>query len=219
MEYDLYELKGDGQTCPGLPPVKRRILCWDRMFLLPGFERAEYSPALQDVARIESHEFDELKRRVCDATRRYRVASWQMFLSSVLVIGVLIALPVAVLRKSRFGAALPFAAVVLSFSTFFIQYGRVTANNRVVDEDIDLILGDLNKRKCGPVAALKRSNVGTCKHKHQRCERKIVFGPEAERVVANRSAIPSYMPGLVPNSGQPDADPRALPYPQTVSTV
>ena len=127
--------------------------------------------------------------------------------------------PAAVLRKSRFGAALPFAAVVLLFSTFFIQYGRVTANNRVVDEDIDLILGDLNKRKCGPVAALKRSNVGTCKHRHQRCERKIVFGSEAERVVANRSAIPSHMPGFFPNSGQSDADPRARPYPQTVSTV
>ena len=72
------------------------------------------------------------------------MASWRMFLSSFLVIGVLIALQAAVLRKSRFGAALPFAAVVLSFSTFFIQYGRVAANNRIVDEDIDLILGDLN---------------------------------------------------------------------------
>ena len=118
MEYDLYELKGEGQTCPGLSPVKRRFLCWDRMFLLPGFERAEYSPALQDVARIESHEFDELKRRVCDATRRYRVASWRMFLSSVLVIGVLIALPVAVLRKKPIRRSTPVrggGSLVLNF--------------------------------------------------------------------------------------------------------
>ncbi len=178
VEYNLYELKGDGQTCPGLSPGNRRFLCWNNMFLLPGFERAEFSPALRDVAQMESHEFVELKRQVCDATLRYRVASWPISVSSFLIIGIMITLQVLVL-SNWFGVILALMAVLLSFVNFFTHYSRVTTNNRVVDEEVDRILSDFNMRKRCSIASLKRSNVEVCKHGHQRCERKIVFGLQA----------------------------------------
>ena len=61
MEYDLYELKGEGQTCPGLSPVKRRFLCWDRIFL----PRAPEDPESLFRFRFLEHLF-----------KKTRLASW-----------------------------------------------------------------------------------------------------------------------------------------------
>ena len=55
------------RPCACLPSAWRRLCCWDNSFNLPGFNRATYDGTLVELG-VERHEFDELKRRVCDAT-------------------------------------------------------------------------------------------------------------------------------------------------------
>ena len=179
MEYDLYNLADTHRRpCACLPSAWRRLCCWDNSFNLPGFNRATYDGTLVELG-VERHEFDELKRRVCDATDGYRATPFWLWLLFFPAVGTAAALQGTVLRGTLAGAIFPILAVAVVYGIALAHHDRVCKHNANVDEQVDAVLGDLNARKGRAVCALRREHVGTCKGKHHRSTRSIIFGVDA----------------------------------------
>ena len=179
MEYDLYNLADTHRLpCACLPSAWRRLCCWDNSFNLPGFNRATYDGTLVELG-VERHEFDELKRRVCDATDGYRATPFWLWLLFFPAVGTAAALQGTVLRGTLAGAIFPILAVAVVYGIALAHHDRVCKHNANVDEQVDEVLGDLNTRKGRAVCALRREHVGTCKGKHHRSTRSIIFGVDA----------------------------------------
>jgi hypothetical protein len=163
MEYDLYNLADTHRLpCACLPSAWRRLCCWDNSFNLPGFNRATYDGTLVELG-VERHEFDELKRRVCDATDGYRATPFWLWLLFFPAVGTAAALQGTVLRGTLAGAIFPILAVAVVYGVGLAHHDRVCKHNANVDEQVDAVLGDLNARKGRAVCALRRDHVGTCK--------------------------------------------------------
>ena len=179
MEYDLYNLADTHRLpCACLPSAWRRLCCWDNSFNLPGFNRATYDGTLVELG-VERHEFDELKRRVCDATDGYRATPFWLWLLFFPAVGTAAALQGTVLRGTLAGAIFPILAVAVVYGVGLAVHDRVCKHNANVDEQVDAVLGDLNARKGRAVCALRREHVGTCKGRHHRASRSIIFGVDA----------------------------------------
>jgi hypothetical protein len=179
MEYDLYNLADTHRRpCACLPSAWRRLCCWDNSFNLPGFNRAEYDGTLVELG-VERHEFDELKRRVCDATDGYRATPFWLWLLFFPAVGTAAALQGTALRGTLAGAIFPILAVAVVYGVGLAVHDRVCKHNAKVDEQVDAVLGDLNARKGRAVCALRRDHVGTCKGRHNRVSRSIIFGVDA----------------------------------------
>ena len=179
MEYDLYNLADTHRRpCACLPSAWRRLCCWDNSFNLPGFNRATYDGTLVELG-VERHEFDELKRRVCDATDGYRATPFWLWLLFFPAVGTAAALQGTVLRGTLAGAIFPILAVAVVYGVGLAHHDRVCKHNANVDEQVDAVLGDLNARKGRAVCALRREHVGTCKGRHHRSTRSIIFGVDA----------------------------------------
>ena len=160
MEYDLYNLADTHRRpCACLPSAWRRLCCWDNSFNLPGFNRATYDGTLVELG-VERHEFDELKRRVCDATDGYRATPFWLWLLFFPAVGTAAALQGTVLRGTLAGAIFPILAVAVVYGIALAHHDRVCKHNANVDEQVDAVLGDLNARKGRAVCALRREHVG-----------------------------------------------------------
>ncbi len=196
MEYDLYNLADTHRRpCACLPSAWRRLCCWDNSFNLPGFNRATYDGTLVELG-VERHEFDELKRRVCDATDGYRATPFWLWLLFFPAVGTAAALQGTVLRGTLAGAIFPILAVAVVYGVGLAHHDRVCKHNANVDEQVDAVLGDLNARKGRAVCALRREHVGTFKGRHHRMTRSIIFGVDARYANA-----PGYVGGH--NAGRP----------------
>ena len=196
MEYDLYNLADTHRRpCAFLPNAWRRLCCWDNSFNLPGFNRATYDGTLVELG-VERHEFDELKRRVCDATDGYRATPFWLWLLFFPAVGTAAALQGTVLRGTLAGAIFPILAVAVVYGVGLAHHDRVCKHNANVDEQVDAVLGDLNARKGRAVCALRREHVGTFKGRHHRMTRSIIFGVDARYANA-----PGYVGGH--NAGRP----------------
>lgn len=192
MEYDLYNLADTHRRpCACLPSAWRRLCCWDNSFNLPGFNRATYDGTLVELG-VERHEFDELKRRVCDATDGYRATPFWLWLLFFPAVGTAAALQGTVLRGTLAGAIFPILAVAVVYGVGLAHHDRVCKHNANVDEQVDAVLGDLNARKGRAVCALRREHVG----RHHRMTRSIIFGVDARYANA-----PGYVGGH--NAGRP----------------
>ena len=183
MEYDLYDLADESkQPCAFLPRGLRKGLgCWDNSFNRPGFDRAEFSATLVDVAGLTRPEFDELKRRLCAATEPYRAESQWLYWLPFPAVGAVFALQATVLRATFLGAVLPVVVIVAVYAVIFAQASAVASHNARVDEDVDGVLAELNARKGRAVAALRREHVGACVGRRNRRSRIIVFGASLAR--------------------------------------
>ena len=203
MEYDLYNLADTHRRpCACLPSAWRRLCCWDNSFNLPGFNRATYDGTLVELG-VERHEFDELKRRVCDATDGYRATPFWLWLLFFPAVGTAAALQGTVLRGTLAGAIFPILAVAVVYGVGLAHHDRVCKHNANVDEQVDEVLGDLNTRKGRAVCALRREHVGTFKGRHHRMTRSIIFGVDARYANA-----PGYSGGH--NAGRPTTRVRDL---------
>ena len=110
---------------------------------------------------VERHEFDELKRRVCDATDGYRATPFWLWLLFFPAVGTAAALQGTALRGTLAGAIFPILAVAVVYGVGLAVHDRVCKHNAKVDEQVDAVLGDLNARKGRAVCALRRDHVGT----------------------------------------------------------
>ena len=208
MEYDLYNLADTHRRpCACLPSAWRRLCCWDNSFNLPGFNRAEYDGTLVELG-VERHEFDELKRRVCDATDGYRATPFWLWLLFFPAVGTAAALQGTVLRGTLAGAIFPILAVAVVYGVGLAHHDRVCKHNANVDEQVDAVLGDLNARKGRAVCALRRDHVGTCKGRHHRVSRSIIFGVDAR--YANAPGYSGVYPLARPTTRQDAYDLGAM---------
>ena len=214
MEYDLYNLADTHRRpCACLPSAWRRLCCWDNSFNLPGFNRATYDGTLVELG-VERHEFDELKRRVCDATDGYRATPFWLWLLFFPAVGTAAALQGTVLRGTLAGAIFPILAVAVVYGVGLAHHDRVCKHNANVDEQVDAVLGDLNARKGRAVCALRRDHVGTFKGRHHRMTRSIIFGVDARH--ANAPGYSGGYPLARPTTRQdayvsPGATPQTTP--------
>ena len=177
--YDLYDLADESkQPCAFLPPGMRKTCFWSNAFNRPGFDRAEFSATLVDVAGLTRPEFDELKRRLCAATEPYRAESQWLYWLPFPAVGAVFALQATVLRALPRGV-LPVVALFAVYAFFFAHAGAVASHNARVDEEVDGVLAELNMRKGRAVAALRREHVGACVGRRNRRSRVIVFGAGA----------------------------------------
>ena len=209
MEYDLYDLADTHRLpCACLPSAWRRLCCWDNSFNLPGFNRATYDGTLVELG-VERHEFDELKRRVCDATDGYRATPFWLWLLFFPAVGTAAALQGTVLRGTLAGAIFPILAVAVVYGVGLAHHDRVCKHNANVDEQVDAVLGDLNARKGRAVCALRRDHVGTCKGRHHRMTRSIICGVDAR--YANAPGYSGGYPLARPTTRQDAYDLGATP--------